>query len=243
MPPRTNQNLILPQGCLAVFADDTGHEALVPGHSIYGLGGCAVMENDLERLIREPWRELRNRIKGSPDEPLHASDFARGARMEDILAIAAFFRDQPFARIGSILSIQSALVPELGPVPTIAKTLQKRIVEIAQRTAFTELKIIFEHSDRANPLIQAAFNDFSLEENGRPIPVECYFMPKSANEPALEVADFIMHAVGRQARHNLKQHGGFVPDFEAVFQSVDQDLVSFIEINTVTKNDPAPAST
>ena len=104
--------------------------------------------------------------------------------MEDILAIAAFFRDQPFARIGSILSIQSALMPELGPVPTIAKTLQKRIVEIAQRTPFSELKIIFEDSERANALIEAAFSDFALEEDGRPIPVGCYFMPKSANEQA-----------------------------------------------------------
>ena len=227
-----------------MFVDDTGHEALVPGHSVYGLGGCAVMESDLERVIREPWRELRKRINGSPDKPLHASEFAQSARLEDIQAIAVFFRVQPFARIGSIVSIQSALAPpELGPAPTIAKTLQKRIVEIARWTPFTELKIIFEHSDRANPLIQAVFNDFSLEEDGRAIPVECYFMPKSANEPALEVADFIMHAVGRQARQNLKQRGVFVPDFKAVFQSVDQKLVSFIEVDTVTKNDPAQAST
>jgi hypothetical protein len=26
---------------LVVFVDDTGHEALVPGHPVYGLGGCA----------------------------------------------------------------------------------------------------------------------------------------------------------------------------------------------------------
>jgi hypothetical protein len=243
MTPRmTDHNLILPQGWLVVFVDDTGHEALVPGHSVYGLGGCAVMENDLEQVIRKPWRKLRQRITGSPNEPLHASDFARGARQEDIEAIATFFREQPFARIGSIVSVQSTLAPELGPVPTIARTLQKRIVDISQWTAFKELKVIFEHSDRANPLIQAAFSDFSLQEDGRPIPVECYFMPKSANEPALEVADFIMHAVGRQARQNLKQRDVFVPDFRAVFQSVDQKLVSFIEVNTATKNNPAQAS-
>jgi hypothetical protein len=115
MPPRTDHNLNLPQGCLVVFVDDTGHEALVPGHSVYGLGGCAVMESDLERVIREPWRELRKRINGSPDKPLHASEFAQSARLEDSQAIAAFFRVQPFARIGSIVSIQSALAPELGP--------------------------------------------------------------------------------------------------------------------------------
>jgi hypothetical protein len=66
-------------------------------------------------------------------------------------------------------------------------------------------------------------------------------MPKSANEPALEVADFIMHAVGRQARQNLKQRGVFAPDFKAVFQSVDHKLASFIEVETVVKNETPPA--
>jgi hypothetical protein len=28
---------------LIVFVDDTGHEALVPGHPVYGLGGWAIM--------------------------------------------------------------------------------------------------------------------------------------------------------------------------------------------------------
>src|SRR5258708_6470997 len=47
-------------------------------------------------------------------------------------------------------------------------------------------------------------------------------------QPALEVADFIMHAVGRQARQKLKKRGEFVPDFCAVFHSVDQKLTSFM---------------
>jgi hypothetical protein len=103
------------------------------------------------------------------------------------------------------LRARAALLQELGPVPTIAKTLQNRVVEIARWTRFSDLKIMFESSDRADPLIKEAFQDFGLEEDGRPIPVDCYFMPKSAGDPALEVADFIMHAVGRQARKNLKQ--------------------------------------
>jgi hypothetical protein len=41
-------------------------------------------------------------------------------------------------------------------------------------------------------------------ENGSPIPIECCFMPKSAGDPALEVADFIVNGVGGQARRNLK---------------------------------------
>jgi hypothetical protein len=112
-----------------------------------------------------------------------------------------------------------------------------RIVEIAKWTSFGELRVIFEASDRADKLIEEAFQNFNIEEGGKPIPVECYFMPKAANEPGLEVADFIMHAVGRQARKNLTQRDGFVPDFSAVFHSVDRKLTSFIEVASITKND------
>jgi hypothetical protein len=58
-------------------------------------------------------------------------------------------------------------------------------------------------------------------------------MPKAAGEPALEVADFIMHAIGRQVRQNLKSREIFVPDFQAVFHKVDQKIVSYIEVATI----------
>jgi hypothetical protein len=38
-----------------------------------------------------------------------------------------------------------------------------------------------------------------------------------------EVADFIMHSVGRQARHNLKKRGDF-----------DRRLTSYMEVDSVT---------
>jgi hypothetical protein len=63
-------HLILPERCLAVFVDDTGHEALVKGNSVYGLGGCAAMSRDLQSIITQPWREMRKRVTGSPDTPV-----------------------------------------------------------------------------------------------------------------------------------------------------------------------------
>jgi hypothetical protein len=83
---------------LLIFVDDTGHEALVPGHPIYGLGGCAIMAADLERVIRHPWREVRRQIRGSADTPLHAAALGHPPRREDIEVVAGFFWNQPFAR-------------------------------------------------------------------------------------------------------------------------------------------------
>jgi len=234
----TFTQLILPPGSLVVFADDTGHKALVPDQAVYGLGGCAVMVEDLDRLIRRPWREIRRKVTGSQDTPLHASDFSQKATKQDIETVAEFFYTQPFARFGAIISIDTKLARELSPVRTIAKTLQNRIVDIAKWTRFTELHVIFESSQRDDREIEDAFQDFAIEEESKPIPVECYFMPKSAGEPALEVADFIMHAVGRQARQNLKARGTFLLDFQAVFHKVDRKLVSFIEVGSVETQGP-----
>ena len=82
------ENLVLPDRCLAVFVDDTGHEALAPGHPVYGLGGCAVLGRDLVRLIWEPWKAIRKRVTGCPDTPLHAGDFPSIASLQ---AVANFF--------------------------------------------------------------------------------------------------------------------------------------------------------
>lgn len=228
--------LMLPNDCLAVFADDTGHEALVPDQPVYGLGGCAVLAQDLDASVRTPWREVRRQATGSPDTPLHASDFGRRATREQILAAAAFFRQGRFARFGTIVSVNIAFFDNLGPLPTIALVLKQRIVDIARWTRFRSVAVIFESSERADSLVEEAFQNFSLEENGTPLPVECYFMRKREGEPGLEVADFIMHAIGRQARHNLTKRGTFVPDFAAVCHGIDTKLVSFMEVSAVVQN-------
>ena len=217
--------------------DDTGHESLVKDQPVYGLGGCAVMGRDLVNLIWQPWCEIRKRVTGAADIPLHANKFHKLAKSGDMEAVAAFFQSQPFARFGAIMSIDTKLSDEMGTVSTMKEVLQARINEIMQSTLCREVKVIFESSDRANKLIEQAFQDFKLYRGRKHIPSECYFMPKASANPALEVADFVMHAVGRQARQNLNARGTFLPDSKAVFHSVDRHLVSFMEINSVTKND------
>jgi hypothetical protein len=65
---------------LLIFVDDTGHESLVPGHPVYGLGGCAIMAGDLERVIRHPWQEVRRQMRGSADMSLHAATLGHPSR-------------------------------------------------------------------------------------------------------------------------------------------------------------------
>jgi hypothetical protein len=209
---------------------------LVEGHPVYGLGGCAAMAHDLERIIRHPWHEVRRKLCGSPNLPLHAAALGHPPRREDIEMVAEFFRSQPFARIGAIISTKATRDDGISAIGTIATVLKQRIVDIARWTPCTEVNVIFEASGRADRVIEDVFGDFGLEEGGKCIPVECFFMPKAAKDPALEVADFVMHAVGRQARHRMNGKEGFVPDFRAVFHDQDPKRVSFMDVETVKRS-------
>jgi hypothetical protein len=230
------QSILRDDRCLAVFVDDTGHETLVKDHPVYGLGGCAAMGRDLDRIVTQPWKEIRKRVTGSPTTPLHANKFPKIAKPGDIDTAAEFFRIWPFWRFGAIITVQPKLAGELSLLQTMKAVLEQRINQIVKATLCKEVKVVFESSDRADKLIKEAFQTLEFHRGAKQIPSECYFMPKSAAEPALEVADFIMHAIGRQARRNLTQRGSFLPDFCAVFHSVDTKLTSFMEVGSVTRN-------
>jgi hypothetical protein len=218
--------------CLAVFVDETGHEAF-KGQPFYGLGGCAALGRDIERAIYQPWREVRRRVTGSPDAQLHASEFSGIAKPADVEVVAAFFGAQPFFRFGAVITGVTSLVPEISLMRTMKGVLQKRINDIVAETLCKEVQVIFESSQRTDGLIQESFQDFEVNRGRKRIPSECFFMPKSATDPALEVADFVMHSVGRQARQNLIKRGNFLPDFCAVFHTVDVRLTSFMEVQAV----------
>lgn len=152
--------LTLSDRCLVFFVDDTGHEALVSGHSTYGLGGCASLGRDIEHRIRAPWREIRKRVTRSPSTPLHASKFPALATSSDMEAVANYFRISEFYRFAAIMTNQTELTNEISLMRTMKGAIQNRVVEIAGRTLCKEVKIIFESSDRANAQIREAFKDF-----------------------------------------------------------------------------------
>ena len=195
--------------CLAVFVDETGHEEL-KGQPVYGLGGCAALGRDIKSFLVDPWREVRRRVAGSPDAQLHANRFRPQPGEAEI--VEAFFRAQRFWRFGAVITSNTKLLDEISLMRTMKGALQNRINEIVEMTLCKEVSVIFEASQRADRLIEEAFQDLRVSRGPKRIPSQCCFMPKSAAEPALEVADFVMHAVHRQARHDFNQRGTFVPD-------------------------------
>lgn len=232
-----SQLTLLPE-TLYVFVDDTGHEHLA-GSSFYGLGGCAVLGRDYERLIAGPWSLVRLVVMGDEHAALHAADFGRSATPHQLEDVVRFFREKPFMRLGAAGAVTTVLPDDIPLMQTVLGSLKLRIIEVAKWTPFTAIKVIFEANQRANRLVRRYFGDFRVTAEDKEVPVDCYFMPKSAKEPALEVADFIANAIGGHARHTLvDKKPGFRKDFRAIFHGVDPRLVSFIGIERVEEPQP-----
>jgi hypothetical protein len=63
-------------------------------------------------------------------------------------------------------------------------------------------------------------------------------MPKSSNEPGLEVADFIVSAASSQVQRRLRGQNGRAPDFNDVFRRLAPWGRRYIELShvAVSKN-------
>ena len=100
--------LNLSDNCLLVFIDETGHELLNdPVQKVFGLAGCAVISGSLDTAVRQPWRDVRRIVVGTPDAPLHAADHREPTRQQ-LDAVNNFFK-KPFARFGAVCSVEARL--------------------------------------------------------------------------------------------------------------------------------------
>jgi len=231
------EQLLLSSDTLVFFIDETGDESLSdPNRAVFGFGGCGIMAPYLDRHIRDPWRLVREAVAGSKDTPLHASDITHTATQDQINTIGEFFKNERFARIGVSCSDFTVIPDQTEHVEIVLNALKTRILEVLSNSAGKRVVVIFESTSRLKSAIERWFGNLAIEENGNPIPVNCCFMPKNCNDPALEVADFLANAVGGYARQQWLRRNAFTLDFQACFHGQDPCLTSFIHILDATKN-------
>jgi len=231
-------HLSVPLDGLLVFIDETGHERMPDGHVVYGVGACAVMMRDYDRLVVQPWRAFRRLVAGSPDSPIHAYEFGATATAAQLEALTRIFQNNAFMRLGSAVSVKTEM-------PMVLRGFCNRILDVARWTDFRSAVLIFESNSRSDTLRHAALADLEIEENGTTLPLDVYQMKKSVGAPGLEVADFVANAVHGHAKATLAdRRPGFRKDFQAVFHGVDQKITSFMGINSVawTPASPEPAT-
>ena len=161
--------------------------------------------------------------------PMHAVDLHQPTE-EQLAALAHFFTKFEFFRLAVTIQAQDV---ELDYVELVCNCVLKRIAEIASHTPLSRAVIIYEESERLEHKVMSRLAGNTLVGSTKTVPIELALMPKAASMPALEVADFVIHTAGAQARAHLAGKP-IRKDFELVFQSVDKRLVAFIQIGNVS---------
>ena len=166
------------------------------------------------------------------------------ASQAQLNAIGQFFHDHCFGRVAAVLTDRALLDPSLKPYAIVARSLLERMAEIARHHPISNVALVFEESTRTDALAATFFEGYRLQigQMGQPVrqvSIQKFRMAKSSGEAMLEVADFVMHTAGNEARRRMD---GAVPsgrkDFYVVFRAVDPRIISFCEITEAKQNPP-----
>jgi hypothetical protein len=122
---------------------------------------------------------------------------------------------------------------EMHPCVPVMGQLWKEIEAVASALPSERLWLILESSDRADPVVKRCFGQLTSPDAAGAIQVEYCFMPKSANEPGLEVADFVVSAAGSQVQRRLRGKSGLALDFSDVFGRLPSEGARYREVTRV----------
>lgn len=218
---RIGENLRVSPTCLMFFCDETGHELFAdPEFPVFGFGGVAIMAGAIQQTISAPWRKMKAEHFGGADVALHAADL-RAPTAAQLAALTEFFKFQEFGRFAVTLTSKSTVPGHLASHNVVSAAIKKRWEELATRMnpMPTEVAFFFEASQRTDELIQGYFSPIHVTIEQNAVPVHYGLMDKSSGDPALEVADFIIHTAGRQAFNWSEGKMGFRRDFQDIFHA------------------------
>ena len=97
----------LSERTLVIALDDTGQEEFKdPNYQVFGLGGCAFLVKDYQRLIEKPWNYMCQRFFPIIRRPMHATDLEKPSK-EQLDAFKHFFEKFEFFRIAVTASVKT----------------------------------------------------------------------------------------------------------------------------------------
>jgi hypothetical protein len=229
---------------LLLAIDDTGDPATNdPNYPVFGLGGCAVLAGQYSEAVRRPWASMKGKYFSGPLNPLHAAEL-RSPSTEQIAALNAFFENSQFFRAAALITDQLAITGRVARVELVSLVLTRLLERILRRVPCSKVAILLDSSERLNPELARVFEGLTVNQslNGasREIPTEFLEITKSMCEPALEVADFVMHTAGRAARRSRNgKRLSDLPDFTAVFATSPPEWSEFELVSEVGFAAPA----
>jgi hypothetical protein len=230
--------LVLNENDIVFFLDETGHELLTDkNHPIFGIGGCGVSVGLYVKSIRPAWITLKKSFGFDEITPFHAADLdPKKMTKVQMDNLNSFWKKFEFLRVASITGDTSSFGNGAVPREVVYGSLKNRILSVIQPWQFGSITLCFESSDRLNDETVRNFHNFNLERGRVKVVVNQSFLPKNVCEPGMEIADFIMHSSGCQARITNKSDISKRRDFEAIWNSIDKKFMSYLFIKTAHQN-------
>jgi hypothetical protein len=170
-------------------------------------------------------------INGDPDLPLHAAEL--DYTPENLAAVSQFFTLPAFARFAVAATNKTNFAVDMHAMAAVMRMLKEHIARVVPLLPCSTVALIFESSERGDPLVRQHFGELELLKNQRPVPIEHCFMPKSGREPGLELADFVASAAGSQVRFYHRGKTDFAQDYQAVFRQFPPPFSQFFHIKEV----------
>lgn len=226
-------HLELATDTLLIFLDETGQEKFKDkNYPIFGYGGCALMGRDYETLIYNPWREIKHNNFGDLNYRFHSTTIGKpNVRLE--IDLSTFFESLYFSRFAVVAKEKTFINPSLTAYQSVFFATLLGIKNICKSYSdFTSITLVFESSERIDKLVEQHFASAVFTINNMDIPVYKYFMSKQRSEPGLEVADYIVHAAGR---NEMNRRRGLASETDAnyIFRNIPQHLQYYLGIDIV----------
>jgi hypothetical protein len=231
---------------LLIAIDETGIED-VSDHNfpLFGLGGCGVHAGQFFDLMANPWNRLKQDHFSGILAPLHAADL-RAATAEQMQAVGDFFQKHPFFRFAALLTRETNLHSPEERYAAVAQVLIQQIAAAGRLAPFRRIMLLFEASERTDKLAKRVFDGLQMQgssaEESYEIQIHKLRGTKPLLYPALEIADFVMHAAGTAVKNSLAGKRMLNRrDFAAVFDSFPESASWFFLIDHVRYEErPAP---
>ncbi len=228
---------VLQESTLFVAIDDTGHEEFKdPNYQVFGIGGCAFLIKDYQRLVEGPWNQLCKDYFPEVQRPMHVTSLGKLSDKQ-IEILNCFFSKFEFFRLAVTASINTNKEVDNDFIDIVGACLLQRIAEVAQWVEFDRVFVLFEESERIQNRVMASLAEKQIVRGTKKMEVELGVMSKAACFPPLEVADFIVHTAGTQTQSRIAGKSVNRKDFEQIFRSIDKRLISFLDITQVTIKD------
>lgn len=232
-----NNKLILADGVLLVFLDETGDPSRLNSYNpAFGFGGLAITHSQRSDLSGA-WRVVREVFTGSKENIMHANQIKNVDDYKNNVLREFFFKD--FFRFCVIGHNKTLYLKDDKDAVFWVKIyiILDKIVDmilLSQRHDFSEIVLIFEKSSR-DKKIENVIKKYNNPLKHIGVEIVCAFVGKEIKEECVEIADFIAFSASIivRKRLNIKISNEYKESWPDFVFGVPSERTFFLDISEI----------